>query len=111
MKKAAVGLACMLAAAPGHADSQQIVFGGSWTEQRFSLFSSNEFALNGDSLGVHSDRTVSLLWTSLPETSWNKREALWDWVVDRSAPDRAPTRRGASRSPRKPHLSSKRTFT
>lgn len=87
-----VTLALALGAVPALA--QQIPFGADWTEQRFSLFSGNDFALEGDTLGVRSAGTVSLVWTRLPETLWTKRKARWDWSVDLSAPATNLTRKG-----------------
>ena len=83
-----------LAVLPMAAEAQQITFGKSWTEQRFSMFSSNEFALDGDSLGVRSDGTVSMVWSALPKALWQKREARWDWVVEQSVPATDLTRKG-----------------
>lgn len=87
-------LVLMLALAPGAAGAQQIQFDNGWSEQRFSLFSGNDFSLQGDTLAVRSDRTVSLLWTRLPETMWGKRQAGWDWAVDLSVPPTDLTRKG-----------------
>ncbi|MGC9417471.1 MAG: DUF3047 domain-containing protein [Rhodovulum sp.] len=92
MKQIALPFALALAAAP--APAQQIPFAAGWTEQRFSLLSSNDFGLNGDSLGVRSDGTVSLLWTPLPPALWSGRVAAWDWRVDRSVPATDLTRKG-----------------
>ncbi|MCR9149130.1 MAG: DUF3047 domain-containing protein [Rhodobacteraceae bacterium] len=89
-----LSLALIPAAVPGVAVAQQVHFGDGWTEQRFSLFSGNEFSLNGDTLSVRSDDTVSLLWTRLPESMWAKRAATWDWAVDRSVPATDLTRKG-----------------
>lgn len=94
MKKIVTVVACLLATEPNFASAQQIVFGKSWKEQRFSMLSSNDFALNGDSLGVKSDGTVSLLWTSLTETMWDKRQATWEWAVERSVPATDLSRKG-----------------
>ena len=94
MPRFATALALRLACAPGGAGAQQVSFGDGWSEQRFSLFSGNEFSLQGDTLAVRSDRTVSLLWTRLPETMWGKRQAGWDWAVDRSVPATDLTRKG-----------------
>lgn len=74
--------------------AQQVTFGQSWAEQRFSMFSSNEFALNGSSLGVRSDGTVSMVWSRLPKSFWQKREARWDWVVEQSVPPTDLTQKG-----------------
>ncbi len=79
---------------PTGAEAQQVSFGKSWTEQRFSMFSSNDFALNGDSLGVRSDGTVSMVWSRLPKALWQKREAAWDWAVAQSVPATDLTKKG-----------------
>lgn len=65
-----------------------------WTEQRFSLFSSNDYRQAGDRLGVRSDGSVSLLWTRLPEAQWNADSASWRWSVDSSVPATALDRKG-----------------
>lgn len=57
-----------------------------WTEQRFSVFSSNDYQQAGSSLGVKSDGSVSLLWTRLPEADWGATTASWRWSVDQSVP-------------------------
>ncbi|QIE42690.1 DUF3047 domain-containing protein [Rhodobacteraceae bacterium SC52] len=57
-----------------------------WTEQKFSLFSSNDYRQAGSSLGVKSDGSVSLLWTRLPEAEWGATSASWRWSVDQSVP-------------------------
>ena len=94
MQKLHAALACLLLAAPTSATSQQILFGDGWKEQRFSMFSSNRFSLNGDTLEVQSDDTVSLMWASLPQSMWNKRRANWDWTVERSVPATNLTKKG-----------------
>ena len=94
MQTRAAALSLMLAFAPAVAGAQQVHFGDGWREQRFSLFSGNEFSLQGDTLAVRSERTVSLLWTRLPESMWGKRQARWDWAVDRSVPPTDLTRKG-----------------
>jgi len=71
---------------PSAAFSQQVMFGPGWKEQRFSMFSSNDFGLNGETMSVRSDDTVSLMWTALPEALWDSREASWFWSVERSVP-------------------------
>ena len=84
MKTFAIIAACALIT--GTAQAQQVKFDSSWTEQRFSMFSSNDYALRGNSLGVKSDGTVSLLWTSLPQSMWAKTRAKWNWSVEQSVP-------------------------
>lgn len=87
-------LSTLLVLTPTLAAAQQIQFGPGWTEQRFSMFSSNDYTLGGDTLQVRSDDTVSLLWSRLPETMWNNRRASWDWTVERSVPATDLTRKG-----------------
>ena len=55
------------------AEAEQVTFSENWTEQAFSLFSSNEFVLNADTLGISSEGTVSILWKKLPlsMSEWN----------------------------------------
>ncbi len=76
--------AFVLGASGAHASS--VAFGDSWREQRFSLFSSNDFGLNGDALTVRSNGTVSMLWTRLSEDQWGSQNAAWRWRVDQSVP-------------------------
>ena len=63
-----------------------VQFGDQWQEQRFSLFSSNDFGLSGETLRVGSDGTVSLLWTKLPAETQLARTAAWSWQVKRTVP-------------------------
>lgn len=79
---------------PGLAIGQQVLFGQGWKEQRFSMFSSNDYGLKGQTLEVKSDETVSLLWTQLPESLWEKRGASWDWNVSKSVPPTDLTLKG-----------------
>ncbi|MGG7565880.1 DUF3047 domain-containing protein [Rhodovulum sp. DZ06] len=91
MRRALAFAASLLAAAPAAANP--VGFDG-WTEQRFSLFSSNDFAADGDALSVRSDGTVSLLWTALPAAYAPARNAAWSWAVDASVPATDLTARG-----------------
>jgi hypothetical protein len=84
-------LALSLALAAGSAAA--VDFTG-WTEQRFSLFSSNDYRQAGDRLGVQSDGSVSLLWTRLPEAQWGAQSASWRWSVENSVPPTALERKG-----------------
>ncbi len=65
-----------------------------WTEQRFSVFSSNDYTQAGQQLGVRSDGTVSLLWTRLPDAARDTTAASWRWSVSRSVPPTALDRKG-----------------
>jgi hypothetical protein len=89
---AAIALAMFVSASGVHASS--VEFGGEWKEQRFSLFSSNDFGLGGNTLAVASDGTVSMLWKKLPQDRWSARTASWKWQVDRSVPPTDLTQKG-----------------
>lgn len=89
-----LALAALLSAAPLSVDAQQIRFDNGWQEQRFSMFSSNEFALQGNAMSVRSDGTVSLMWTRVPEALWDSRSARWTWRVSRSVPATDLTKKG-----------------
>lgn len=78
----------------GGALASSVTFDKEWREQRFSLFSSNDFRLGGDRLTVESDGTVSMLWTKLPEDRWSARAASWQWQVARGVPPTDLTRKG-----------------
>lgn len=87
-------IALFLAAMPVAAAAQDIAFDDRWLEQRLSIFGSNQYTLDGDSLGVISDGTVSLIWTRLPEVMWRASVASWEWMVDRSVPPTDLTLKG-----------------
>ena len=57
------------------AQAAQVAFDDSWKEQRFSLFSSNDYGFDGDTLTVESDGTVSLAYSPLPDTLWSATTA------------------------------------
>ena len=68
------------------AEAEQVTFSDNWTEQAFSLFSSNEFVLNADTLRISSEGTVSILWKKLPLSMSEANQADWDWAVEVSVP-------------------------
>ena len=68
------------------AEAEQVTFSDNWTEQAFSLFSSNEFVLNADTLDISSEGTLSVLWKKLPPSMWEANQANWDWAVEVSVP-------------------------
>ncbi|MFD0860480.1 DUF3047 domain-containing protein [Roseovarius aquimarinus] len=67
---------------------------GGWTEQKFSLFSGNDWRQGSDSVAVRSNDTVSMLWTTLPEAEWSSTGASWSWSVDQSVPATDLARKG-----------------
>tara|TARA_B100000780_G_scaffold60404_1_gene38826 strand:- start:747 stop:1427 length:681 start_codon:yes stop_codon:yes gene_type:complete len=94
MKKIVTAIIYILAITPDLVNGQQIDFGNAWKEQRFSIFSSNDYTLNGDSLDIKSKGTVSLLWSFLPPEMWNKKYASWEWAVEKSVPASDLTQKG-----------------
>ncbi|MCC1480535.1 DUF3047 domain-containing protein [Roseibaca sp. Y0-43] len=65
-----------------------------WTEQRFSMFSSNSYQQGGNRLDVTSRGTVSLLWTRLAPSQRDSTGASWQWSVAQSVPPTALDRKG-----------------
>lgn len=57
-----------------------------WKEQKFSLFSSNDFVVASDGLDIIAEGTVSLLWSAVPEDKRSSAEAEWSWEVFTSVP-------------------------
>ncbi|MEM8825205.1 MAG: DUF3047 domain-containing protein [Pseudomonadota bacterium] len=68
------------------AQAEPIPFDGSWREQGFFRLFSNDYVQNGDTLGVVSDGTVSLLWKALPEQLRQATRASWNWAVAEGVP-------------------------
>lgn len=73
-------------ALPAALQAETVAFDKSWQEQKFALFSSNDYSLGGRALGVASNGTVSLLWTQLSEALWPSRQASWRWAVEQTVP-------------------------
>lgn len=68
------------------ATAAPVSFDGSWETQRFSLFSSNTYGFNGNSVSVASDASVSLAYTELPQGFWDATQASWSWAVQEGVP-------------------------
>lgn len=94
MRIASFILAAAVAAAAPPAAASPVLFDDGWREQKFSLFSSNSYRRDGDSLAIRSDGTVSLLWKALPSGFWQGRTASWRWRVDETVPPTDLTRKG-----------------
>ena len=77
-------LSLVLALITQPALAAEIMFDSGWKEQGFSLFSSNDYALNGHSMGIVSDGSVSMTFKAVPEADWQARAASWQWSVSRS---------------------------
>ena len=87
-------LVALFAALPLAAEAQQVRFDTGWKEQRFSMFSSNDYSLQGNTLAVRSDGTVSLMWARLPDSRWSSTSASWNWSVAQSVPATDLTKKG-----------------
>lgn len=83
---------CLAAALPASAAS--VAFNDSWSVQRFSLFSGNEYGFNGSSLSVISEGSVSIAFRPLSEGAWGARRAAWRWSVSEGVPPTDLTRKG-----------------
>lgn len=71
-----------------------VAFDGSWREQGFALFSSNDYGQSGGSLSVGSDGTVSLLWKAVPQNLRGATRASWTWAVSEGVPATDLRRKG-----------------
>ncbi|WP_299412892.1 DUF3047 domain-containing protein [uncultured Sulfitobacter sp.] len=60
-----------------------ISFSSGWSEQRLSLFSSNDYSF-GKNLSLVSDGSVSIAWTRVGQADWGASGASWRWSVDQS---------------------------
>ena len=77
-----------------HVSAEEIDFSDGWSEQRFSVFSSNEFEPSGETLHIRSDGTVSMLWSRLPSALSHSTQTQWDWEVTASVPPTDLTLKG-----------------
>ena len=76
-------LAALTIATAAHA--APVNFADGWREQRLSLFSSNDYSF-GESLQMVSDGSVSIAWSRVDRSDWDKRRASWVWQVDQGVP-------------------------
>lgn len=88
-----LGLVGSLALAALPAAAGPVGFESGWSEQRLSLFSSNEYRF-GQQLSLVSDGSVSIAWTKLPQSEWGARAASWGWTVEQSVPPTNLGRKG-----------------
>lgn len=81
-------LAGLLAATltPALAVAEGVPFDKSWTTQRFSLFSSNKYGFNGNTMSIASDGSVSLAYARVKSGLWGAKAAKWTWGVTQSVP-------------------------
>jgi hypothetical protein len=93
-EKVRLALFAALICSYSFAEAEQVTFSDNWNEQAFSLFSSNGFGLNADTLDISSEGTVSILWKMLPPSMWEANQANWDWAVETSVPPTDLTLKG-----------------
>ena len=77
-----------------HVSADPVDFSDGWSEQRFSLFSSNEFEPSGETLHIRSNGTASMFWSRLPSALSDSTQAQWDWEVTASVPPTDLTLKG-----------------
>jgi hypothetical protein len=77
-----------------HVSAKPIDFSDGWSEQRFSVFSSNEFEPSGETLHIRSDGTASMFWSRLPSALSDSTQTQWDWEVTASVPPTDLTLKG-----------------
>ena len=70
-----------------------VSFSSGWSEQRLSLFSSNDYRF-GNQLSMTSDGSVSIAWTRLPRSEWGATGASWTWNVQQSVPATSLAQKG-----------------
>ncbi len=83
-----------ISAVTGASHAQAIAFDGSWKEQGFLRFFTNDYVQRGDALGVRSDGTVSVLYRPVPDDAWGANAANWSWQVSQGVPATDLTKRG-----------------
>ena len=80
---------------PLSAIASAVAFDDTWKEQGFfRFFSSNEYTLQGDRMGIVSDGTVSIIWRPLDDTLGDASEASWRWQVTQGVGPTDLTQRG-----------------
>jgi len=77
-----------------HVSANPIDFSDGWSEQRFSVFSSNEFEPSGETLHIRSNGTASMFWSRLPSALSDSTKAQWDWEATASVPPTDLTLKG-----------------
>lgn len=92
MKTIFAALAATAFALPAAAET--LSFDGSWREQGFLRFSTNDYQQGGNALSVVSDGTVSLLWKAVPERMRGASRADWRWSVSEGVPATDLRRKG-----------------
>lgn len=76
------------------AQAAGIAFNDGWKEQRFALFSSNDYGFGRNRLSVKSDGTVSMAYARVDPTLWPAKQARWSWAVSEGVPATDLRRKG-----------------
>ena len=77
-----LALVALLSVSPANAGAaEKVTFDGTWKEQGFLRFFSNDYFQRGRQLDVISDGTVSLLWRPVEQFAGSARTASWAWRV------------------------------
>lgn len=70
-----------------------VSFAEGWSEQKLSLFSSNDYAF-GETLQMTSNGSVSIAWSRVDQAEWGADGASWSWTVGQSVPATDLSRKG-----------------
>ena len=81
-------------AMPSAVLANSVPFDGTWKEQGFFRFFTNDYTLNGDRMGVVSDGTVSVIWRPLDDALGDATTASWRWQVSAGVAATDLTRKG-----------------
>ncbi|MDG1377199.1 MAG: DUF3047 domain-containing protein [Yoonia sp.] len=86
-------LAAILALTAATAQAGPVSFASGWSEQKLSLFSSNDYRF-GNALSMTSNGSVSIAWSRVYQADWATERASWSWTVNRSVPATDLARKG-----------------
>jgi len=75
------------------ASAGPVSFASGWSEQKLSLFSSNEYNF-GSNLSMVSNGSVSIAWSRVGQSDWGANGASWSWTVNKSVPATDLSRKG-----------------
>lgn len=86
-------LATTLILATTGANAGPVSFASGWSEQKLSLFSSNDYSF-GQNLSMTSNGSVSIAWSRVAQSDWGANGASWSWTVNQSVPATDLSRKG-----------------
>lgn len=91
MKRLFLATTFALTTAAAHAGP--VSFASGWSEQKLSLFSSNDYNF-GQNLSMTSNGSVSIAWSRVAQSEWDTSGATWSWTVNKSVPATDLSRKG-----------------